>query len=223
MGPLARKIALYAGLFAVSVLAELLLKPLIPDSSQRQILMTAAVNVLVALSLNIINGMAGQFSIGHAGFVGVGAYVAAVTMANLHQAWPGDITFVRSLVMVPASVGLAALVASLFGLLVGLPSLRLRGDYLAIVTLGFAEIFRLLIATASPADKTGLNGLLARLGGQNGYAGPTEQGIPQYSGPFWVFGAVFLMFIATRRLKFSGWGRARSRRRRWGSIPRATR
>lgn len=208
MGQLARKVALYVGLFAVALAAEFVLKPLIPDSSQRQILMMAAVNVLIALSLNIINGMAGQFSIGHAGFVGVGAYVAAVTMANLHQAWPGEIDFARSLVMVPISVGLAALVASIFGLLVGLPSLRLKGDYLAIVTLGFAEIFRLLIATASPADTTGLAGALASLGGQNGYSGPNDAGIPQYSGPFWVFGAVLFMALATYRLKFSGWGRA---------------
>jgi branched-chain amino acid transport system permease protein len=209
MNPLAKKLALGLGLVAFAVAAELLLPRFIADSSIRQLLMTAAVNVLIALSLNVINGMAGQFSIGHAGFVGIGAYTAAVIMANLHHSWAGDVSFGRSFVMVPISVGAAGIVAAAFGLLVGLPSLRLRGDYLAIVTLGFAEIFRLLIATAAAGEgATGLNAYLARLGGQNGYAGPDEAGVPQYAGPFWVFGTMFLMFVASYRLKFSGWGRA---------------
>jgi branched-chain amino acid transport system permease protein len=208
VGTSARRLATLAALVAVALGAEFLLPALVSDSSIRQLLMTAAINVLIALSLNIINGMAGQFSIGHAGFVGVGAYAAAVVMANLHLRWPGEITLLRSFVMVPVSVGFGAVLAGFFGLLVGLPSLRLRGDYLAIVTLGFAEIFRLLIATAGASDTTGLGGLLARLGGQNGYAGPTERGIPQYAGPFWVLGAVMVVALATYRLKFSGWGRA---------------
>jgi len=200
----AKQGAIFAVLLAAALAAEFGLRGVVSDSSLRQLIMTAAVNVLIALSLNIINGMAGQFSIGHAGFVGVGAYASAVVMANLHQAWPGEINFARSLVLVPVSVGAGAALSAFFGLLVGLPSLRLRGDYLAIVTLGFSEIFRLLIATASAGD----SGLLTRLGGQNGYAGPTEQGVPQYTGPFWVLGAVFAGLIFCRRLKFSGWGRA---------------
>jgi branched-chain amino acid transport system permease protein len=194
---------------AVAIGAEVGMPALIEDSSIRQLVMLGAVNVLIALSLNIINGMAGQFSIGHAGFVGVGAYSAAVVAANLHEAFPGDITFVRSLFIVPPSVAFGASMAGFFGLLVGLPSLRLRGDYLAIVTLGFAEIFRLLIATASAGSQQGgLSGALAKLGGQNGYAGPRDLGVPQYAGPFWVFTAVFVMVALSLRLKFSGWGRA---------------
>ncbi len=208
MAKAARTLVWVALLAGIASLAELALPRLVTDSSVRQLVMLAAVNVLIALSLNIINGMAGQFSIGHAGFVGIGAYTAAVVMANLHAKLPGDITFARSFLMVPASVVAGALLAALFGLLVGLPSLRLRGDYLAIVTLGFAEIFRLLIATASVSSTTGLSGLLARLGGPNGYAGPNDLGIPQYAGPFWLFGAVFLAIALSIRLKFSGWGRA---------------
>nr|MCU0659862.1 branched-chain amino acid ABC transporter permease [Polyangiaceae bacterium] len=194
----------YLAVLLVALAAEFGLSGVLPDASLRQLVMMGAINILIALSLNIINGMAGQFSIGHAGFVGVGAYTAAVLMGNLHQAWPGEITFARSLVVVPASVSAAALLSALCGLLVGLPSLRLRGDYLAIVTLGFAEIFRLLIATAA----AGGEGLLSKLGGQNGYAGPTDQGVPQYAGPFWVFGAVGVALLLCHRLKFSGWGRA---------------
>ena len=204
MGNAGRTIALYAGLAAVALVLEFALPAVVHDSSVRQLVMLAAVNVLVALSLNVVNGLAGQFSIGHAGFVGLGAYTSAVLVANLHEAWGGEPTFARSFVVVPLAVVAGALVAGVFGFLVGLPSLRLRGDYLAIVTLGFAEIFRLLVATAS-ADGTGL---LARLGGQNGYAGPRDLGIPPYAGPFWVFGAVFVVTIATWRMKFSGWGRA---------------
>lgn len=196
-------------LLLVAVGAEVGIPALIEDSSIRQLVMLGGINILIALSLNIINGMAGQFSIGHAGFVGVGAYTAAVVGSHLHAAFPGSITFARSLFIVPLSLGAGAFAAGCFGFLVGLPSLRLRGDYLAIVTLGFAEIFRLLIATASAGSSTsGLGGLLARLGGQNGYAGPHDQGIPQYAGPFWLFSAVFLMIALSLRLKLSGWGRA---------------
>lgn len=197
------------GLVAVAIGAELGLPALVTDSSIRQLVMLGAVNVLIALSLNIINGMAGQFSIGHAGFVGVGAYTGAIVMANLHASFPGEVGFVRSLAFVPVSVISGASMAAFFGVLVGLPSLRLRGDYLAIVTLGFAEIFRLLIASASAgSNQAGLSGLLARLGGPNGYAGPNRLGVPQYAGPFWVFLAVFAMVAFSFRLKFSGWGRA---------------
>jgi branched-chain amino acid transport system permease protein len=175
--------------------------------------MLAGIYVMVAVSLNVINGMAGQFSIGHAGFVGIGAYTAAVVASHLHAgssvvSGSGTESFAHSWLLVPLSVGAGALVASLFGLLVGLPSLRLRGDYLAIVTLGFAEIFRLVIASAQIDAKAGLARAIASLGGQNGYAGADNQGVPLFAGPFWVFGAAVLMTVATWRIKFSGWGRA---------------
>jgi len=178
------------------------MRALIADSSVRQLVLLTACNVLVAVSLNVINGMAGQFSIGHAGFVGVGAYASAIVASHVHAALGGgDPTFARSFVVVPAAVAVAALAAAACGLLVGLPSLRLRGDYLAIVTLGFAEIFRLLVASAT-------SGPIAKLGGPNGYAGPDNQGVPLYAGPFWIFGVVGVACVLAWRLKFSGWGRA---------------
>ncbi|HEY3594799.1 MAG TPA: branched-chain amino acid ABC transporter permease [Polyangiaceae bacterium] len=187
------------------------LSSLIADSSIRQLLMLAAIYIMVALSLNVINGMAGQFSIGHAGFVGVGAYTAAIVASNL-QSTPdtgeGLAAFAHSWMIVVPSVGAGAIVAAFFGLVVGLPSLRLRGDYLAIVTLGFAEIFRLIIASAQVGATEGISKLIASLGGQNGYAGPGGQGVPLVAGPFWVFGAAAAMGVATWRMKFSGWGRA---------------
>lgn len=184
---------------------------LLPDAAWRQLALFAMVNVIAALSLNVINGMAGQFSIGHAGFVGIGAYTGAIVAGHLHQRLGGgDVLFGNSFLVMPPAILASGLVAALFGLLVGLPSLRLRGDYLAIVTLGFAEIFRLTIATAGTGGTAQgpVGKLLESLGGPIGYAGPDGTGVPQYAGPFWIFGAVVLATLIAWRLKFSGWGRA---------------
>ncbi|MEP7123747.1 MAG: branched-chain amino acid ABC transporter permease [Byssovorax sp.] len=209
----------------------------ITDAAWRQLALLSMVNVIVALSLNVINGMAGQFSIGHAGFVGVGAYTGAVVASNLHiwlfahhhsESAP---LFQNSFLVMPIVLLCSGAMAGVFGFFVGLPSLRLKGDYLAIVTLGFAEIFRLVIATAPTGDDVvgGISGALATLGGQNGYGGPDVHrmlatvtdpevaarlstyengGVPQYAGPFWIFGAVVIVALVAWRLKFSGWGRA---------------
>jgi len=205
-----------AGVFALVVLLDFFLRDLVPDSSIRQLLMLAACNVLVALSLNIINGMAGQFSIGHAGFIGIGGYTSAVMASHLHLALGGgEPTFAKSFIVVPLCLAASAGMAGMFGFMVGLPSLRLKGDYLAIVTLGFAEIFRLVIATAQASDAGNQGGVLTKigsalssLGGQNGYQGIANQGVPLYAGPFWVFGLAFVLGVIAWRIKFSGWGRA---------------
>jgi branched-chain amino acid transport system permease protein len=227
--PAWRTLGFLSILLAVCLGLDFFLESLLPDSSTRQMLSLAACNVLIALSLNVINGMAGQFSIGHAGFVGLGAYVSAVLAAHLH-AWLGGgaATFGHSFVVVPCCLIASALVAGAFGVLVGLPSLRLKGDYLAIVTLGFAEIVRLTIGSASTStaetaaqawSKVGAQGvigpffhylsiLISSLGGQNGYQGIDGEGVPLYAGPFWVFGISVLLGVLAWRLKFSGWGRA---------------
>src|SRR5215212_7637631 len=141
-----KRVAIGVGVLGVALLLDFVMKDILPDSSLRQLLMLAACNVLVALSLNVINGMAGQFSIGHAGFVGIGGYTSAVMASNLHAyLGGGEPTFAKSFIVVPLCLAASAGMAGMFGFLVGLPSLRLRGDYLAIVTLGFAEIFRLVI------------------------------------------------------------------------------
>lgn len=226
----ARGYAFAAIALVVVLVLDFTLERIVPDSSIRQLLLLAACNILVALSLNVINGMAGQFSIGHAGFLGLGGYTSAVVSANLHEALGGgDVTFAKSFIVVPVSLLASAAIAGLFGYLVGLPSLRLKGDYLAIVTLGFAEIVRLLIATAQlgehetvgaafgaiggPKGVIGpffhaLSVAITSLGGQNGYAGPKNQGVPLYAGPFWIFGLALLLGLLAYRLKFSGWGRA---------------
>src|SRR6185312_8306490 len=90
------------------------------DAAWRQLALFAMVNVVVALSLNVINGMAGQFSIGHAGFVGIGAYTGAIVAGNIHMALGGgsDFPFSQSFVVMPPTLLAAGLVAGFFGFLV---------------------------------------------------------------------------------------------------------
>lgn len=118
----------------------------------QQIVLYMGVSVILALSLNLVNGFTGQFSIGHAGFMGIGAYVSAYLGTAVIQT-PGFFDFLWFAV----AGGLAAAVA---GYMVGLPSLRLRGDYLAIVTLGFGEIIRVVfLNTPAIGGARGLGGI----------------------------------------------------------------
>lgn len=128
------------------------------------VLMKIGINITLAVSLNLINGYTGQFSLGHAGFMSVGAYTsAAVTMfAGPYVIGPEPSMFLSILWFIVALYvgGLAAAVA---GVLVGAPSLRLKGDYLAIVTLGFGEIIRVIFQnTDSLGGSLGLNGIPLR-------------------------------------------------------------
>ncbi len=125
------------------------------------LLVNVFVNVILAVSLNVVNGFTGQFSLGHAGFMAVGAYTAAkitlaladVQIALVPQALSDEVVFAFAL-------GAGMLTAALAGFLVGMPSLRLRGDYLAIVTLGFGEIIRVVIENMKfLGQATGLSGL----------------------------------------------------------------
>ena len=94
-------------------------------------LITMCINIMLAVSLHIVIGITGQFSIGHAGFLAVGAYISAICTMKL------GMPFLMA-------IFIGALVAALAGLLIGIPTLRLKGDYLAIATLGFAEIIRIV-------------------------------------------------------------------------------
>lgn len=114
------------------------------------------INSLMSMSLNLINGYTGQFSLGHAGFMAVGAYFSAYASQHL-VLFPESLQFFNFMLW---SIG-SGLCAAIAGYLVGLPSLRLKGDYLAIVTLGFGEIIRVIL----------LN--IEALGGARGIAGIT--------------------------------------------------
>jgi branched-chain amino acid transport system permease protein len=160
-----------------------------------QILVLAGVNIILAVSLNLTNGVAGQFSIGHAGFFAIGAYVAAcVSVYGGHgiNSMPGSLPGgVQDAVLLVFAIICGAVAAAVAGLVVGIPSLRLRGDYLAIVTLGFGEIIRVLI----------LN--IDAVGGARGFIG-----IPRLSNFFWVFGGATAAILTIHNLTRSGYGRA---------------
>ena len=99
-----------------------------------QILQQIGINVILAVGLNLIVGFSGQFSLGHAGFMAIGAYAAAI-IGSKSATYPAFF----------AAMVLGALIAGAVALIVGIPTLRLKGDYLAIATLGVSEIIRILI------------------------------------------------------------------------------
>src|SRR5262249_54051812 len=132
MSPVVRRILTALALLGAVIGLEFGFEIIVSDTAWRQLALFAMVNVVVALSLNVINGLAGQFSIGHAGFVGVGAYTGAIVAGNIHlKLGGGEVLFKHSFLVMPPAILAAALVAGIFGFLVGLPSLRLKGDYLA--------------------------------------------------------------------------------------------
>jgi branched-chain amino acid transport system permease protein len=121
-----------------------LLGPVLGNFGYR-ILFLCGIYVTLSVSLNLINGITGQFSIGHAAFYMVGAYTGAILTRAFYESQPLD-----AIPWLLAMTFAGAAMAALTGLVVGLPSLRLKGDYLAIVTLGFGEIIR-NIAINNPA------------------------------------------------------------------------
>ncbi len=141
-------------------------------------LILICINVILAVSLNLINGFTGQFSIGHAGFMAVGAYLGAVLTVKLQ------------LPFIVAILGGAA-AAGFLGFVIGLPTLRLDGDYLAIATLGLGEIIRITI----------LN--IPYVGGASGF-----MGIPRFSNFTWVFFATVFTVFFIRNFINSTHGRA---------------
>jgi branched-chain amino acid transport system permease protein len=164
----------------------------------QRILLIAGINVILAVSLNLINGTTGQFSIGHAGFMAIGAYASAylgVQLAPALAALFGAGTLAQAVTFNLALV-FGALLAGLSGLCVGLPSLRLRGDYLAIVTLGFGEIIRILFNNAQ------------FLGAATGYFGDSPAGLPTYTNLFWALLWVVIVITVTWNITFSQTGRS---------------
>src|SRR5690348_9529388 len=140
--------------------------------------------IILAVSLNLVNGLTGQFSIGHAGFMAVGGYVSSVLVMRGPQAVPYRIF---SVLAVLAGAGAAAVA----GYLVGKPSLRLRGDYLAIVTLGFGEIIRVSIENTP------------FFGGAIGLSP-----IPHRADFAWIWAVAIGTIIVAKRLRDSTHGRA---------------
>ncbi len=170
--------------------------PLLLNGYWQRILNLIAINAILALSLNLIYGITGMFSLGHAGFMAIGAYVSALLVlspAQKNSMWILEDIYPFLLnVNAPfiVSIILGGLVAAFFGLLVALPVLRLGGDYLGIATLGFAEIIRILITNA------------ARL--TNGPLG--LKGIPAYTTLFMSWGCLGVVLLCTVCMLRSNFG-----------------
>jgi len=222
----------------------------VPDSGEKaeslmsaysyyyDILLGVGFSIILATSLNLVNGHTGQFSLGHAGFMAVGAYIGSVvsmgkmlpmlgygTFSGFDPAsgvfgdgvtvltillqtvgWVltffvngvigilngaiGATSVLPDLLKFPAALLVGGCLAALTGFLVGVPSLRLRGDYLAIVTLGFNEIIRVLVQNCEP------------LGAQRGLGG-----IPQHTTFFWTFTFVAITIYVVYNLVNSTYGR----------------
>ena len=164
------------------------------DNYQARLLAFIAINIILATSLNLINGFTGQFSIGHAGFMAVGAYSSAYFTVTYGRAIETSLagfgeTAASSIVLLIA-IAIGAAVAALMGLIVGIPSLRLKGDYLAIVTLGFAEIIRIVI----------LN--IDAVGGATGYT------VPGYANFLWIGIFTVITYVVIHNIVKSDTGRA---------------
>jgi branched-chain amino acid transport system permease protein len=158
------------------------------------VLTTMGINIILAVSLNLVNGYTGQFSLGHAGFMGVGAYTsAAITLFLAPKILPhhdmADLSWATSAVFGGALLA-GGLVAAVAGLVVGAPSLRLQGDYLAIVTLGFGEIIRVIFCN------------IPALGGALGL-----NGIPPCTTLCWVYATVVICIYVVVAMVHSTYGR----------------
>jgi len=171
-----------------------------------EILSLTGISIILAVSLNLITGFTGQFSIGHAGFMAVGAYSSVFLTVYFSQpveTWLTGLvgaTVAQSVIFL-GIILFGALTAAIAGLVVGIPSLRLRGDYLAIVTLGFAEIIRIII----------LN--IDRVGGATGFRGAVSpwEGrpiIPQYANFIWIGGLAVITIVVVYNIVRSDVGRA---------------
>lgn len=212
---------------ALAMVIHFFVRPAIGDY-QSKILLDIFTNIILAVSLTMVNGFTGQFSIGHAAFMAVGGYTAACivyygsfrlfgnpdvhggllsTMVVGREAaflTGGDLLFLGSILVGGATAAGA-------GYVVGLPSLRLRGDYLAIVTLGFGEIIRVIIQSQTEESlydpeqiaRTPVYAFPKYIGGALGFTG-----VPSYTSLFWAGVFAFFTLIVAARLKRSTFGRA---------------
>jgi branched-chain amino acid transport system permease protein len=154
-----------------------------------QVMMFAGINIMMTASLNLVNGFTGQFCIGHAGFMSLGAYGAAVVTTMVFGGKNVPVLAQTPVFLLGLLVG--GLIAAFVGVLIGLPSLKLKGDYLAIVTLAFGEIVRAILRLIKP------------IGAARGMIG-----IPNYSTLAWILFFMTLTLYLLKNLIYSPYGRA---------------
>ena len=167
--------AIYAVLFALDAQGFF-------SRQAKALLVPIGINIILAVSLSLIVGFLGELSLGHAGFMSVGAYTGCMLTVNL------DLPIYIEL---PLAMLMGGIVAAIFGVIIGIPALRLRGDYLAIVTLAFGEIIRSIFNN------------LSVVGGSGGL-----NGIPKYSNYTIVYIMLVITIIVITNLVNSRHGRA---------------
>lgn len=173
-----KKLAVFlAGSVAVYLVLWLLMSTGVFDAYFKQIVMTICINIILALSTNLIINYTGQLTLGHSAFMAIGAYAAAAI-------YKAGVPFFVSMIF-------GSLVAALFGFLIGLPTLRLKGDYLAITTMGFCQIIVVLIQN------------IPQLGGAQGMTG-----IPGKTTFAWVFFSMIVTILVLYHIVNSRQGRA---------------
>ena len=155
---------------------------------QNKVLMTVGINIILAVSLNVATGYLGQLPLGHAGFMAVGAYTCA--LFTKYSPLPDGVSFAIGL-------ALGAVMAGLFGVLIGVPALRLTGDYLAILTLGFGEIIRVILTNIDSV-----------IGKDFTYGAAGLKRIPKYSSFTLVFICVVVSCYIIHTIMKSRHGRA---------------
>src|SRR4030095_7724112 len=188
------------------------------NSYYYQIIIYCGINIILATSLNLINGYTGQFSLGHAGFMAIGAYVSASVSTYFAPQLItlfGTGVFGTSLwFIIVLMIGGAG--AAVVGIFVGVPSLRLKGDYLAITTLGFSEIIRVVIQNLQVVGASqGFRGIYIYSNGVKSLEMVPELGdisfifydIPKYTDFFWTFLIAAVLIFAITNLMRSTYGR----------------
>ncbi len=184
----------------LAILAILAAVPHLLSSDLAEDLNLAGIFLLMALGLNIVVGLAGLLDLGYVAFFAVGAYAAAVLMSPLSPKWAPGLIFWEALPFV-------LLAAAFAGLLVGTPVLRMRGDYLAIVTLGFGEIARLLVTSTWLTPYFG--GALGIIRIPSVHVGPVEfLGANSQTFFYLIFGFAIVAAYASYALQDSRLGRA---------------
>lgn len=193
----------YLGLPLVGLMISLLVRYQVLSRYYQQVFLFICINIIMTVSLNLINGFTGEFSIGHAAFMAIGAYTSCLFTTILFPSvkW-GIPLFLVSLLW-------GGLVSFVLGYLIGLPILRLRGDYLAIVTLALVEVVRSAVKLTDELARllqrghlTFLSQAIEKIGGPRGLGQ-----IPGFTNIFW--GVVFaLISVASiNRLLHSKYGR----------------
>lgn len=193
-----KKNCIYTLLAFVALIAFIFLAQGNLDNFTLRILNLCAIFAILGLSLNLINGFTGQFSLGHAGFMAVGAYTTAILTISpaMKQMIYVNVPIAKCLeglsAPFPIALIIAGLLTAVIGFFISAPVLKLKGDYLAIATLGFSEIIRILFTNMSSIT--------------NGAAG--LKGIPGKTNLWWTFGIVIVTAVVISSLINSSYGRA---------------